>query len=98
MKRKVVLQKVLATVMALSMAAGVSISNVQMVKADDSDPFAFDSVSDVTFPLKEKLNLTVFVNAPTTYFLVWNLGYYTRSFQTTGRNRNTHRIGKTAFI
>ena len=66
MKRKVVLQKVLATVMALSMAAGVSISNVQMVKADDSDPFAFDSVSDVTFPLKEKLNLTVFVNAPTT--------------------------------
>lgn len=66
MKRKVVLQKVLATVMALSMAAGVSISNVQLVKADDSDPFAFDSVSDVTFPLKEKLNLTVFVNAPTT--------------------------------
>lgn len=40
MKRKVVLQKVLATVMALSMAAGVSISNVQLVKADDSDPFA----------------------------------------------------------
>ena len=66
MKRKVVLQKVLATVMALSMAAGVSISNVQLVKAEDSDPFAFDSVSDVTFPLKEKLNLTVFVNAPTT--------------------------------
>lgn len=59
MKRKVVLQKVLATVMALSMAAGVSISNVQMVKADDSDPFAFDSVSDVTFPLKEKLNLSM---------------------------------------
>ena len=61
MKRKIVLQKVLATVMALSMAAGVSISNVQLVKAEDSDPFAFDSVSDVTFPLKEKLNLAVLI-------------------------------------
>ena len=30
------------------------------------DPFEFASVSDVTFPLKEKLELTVFVYAPTT--------------------------------
>lgn len=28
-----------------------------------ADPFQFDSVSDVTFPLKEKLNMTVFVYA-----------------------------------
>ena len=66
MKRKVLFQKILAAFLAVSMTAGVSISNVQLVKADDSDPFAFESVSDVTFPLKEKLNLTVFVNAPTT--------------------------------
>lgn len=53
MKRKVLFQKILAAFLAVSMTAGVSINNVQLVKADDSDPFAFESVSDVTFPLKE---------------------------------------------
>lgn len=32
----------------------------------EEDPFAFDSVSDVTFPLKEKLTLDVFVYAANT--------------------------------
>ena len=33
-------------------------------RTDDSDPFKFASPKDVTFPLKEKLTLTVFVNNP----------------------------------
>ena len=32
----------------------------------EEDPFSFESVSDVTFPLKEKLELTVFVYATNT--------------------------------
>ncbi len=32
----------------------------------EGDPFAFDSVSDVTFPLKEKLTFTVFVKSSST--------------------------------
>lgn len=43
-----------------------SASSDDTASQDSSDPFKFASVKDVTFPLKEKLELTVFVYATTT--------------------------------
>jgi putative aldouronate transport system substrate-binding protein len=53
---------------ALSLAASLcaSIPAVSPVLADESDPFQFDSVADVTFPLAETLTLDVFVYASNT--------------------------------
>lgn len=48
--------------------AGKAEASTEAAAADEGegDPFAFASVSDVTFPLKEKLNMTVFVYATNT--------------------------------
>ncbi len=81
MKRKIV-TKIAAVILTVAMTATTLVgcgetsqqgenSQEQQDSAsteaiDSGDPFEFASVSDVTFPLKEKLELTVFVYAPTT--------------------------------
>lgn len=73
MKKRMATKKAAAVmmtaVMATSMFGGV-------VKAEE-DPFAFDSVSDVTFPLAETLELDVFVYATATGGGTYQTNYVT---------------------
>lgn len=60
-----------ATALTVSMFSGcgsesAKTSETESTVLGEDDPFAFDSVKDVTFPLKEKLTLTVFVYASNT--------------------------------
>ena len=79
--RKRLLPAVMAAVMGASLLAGCGGGNASTdtastggtaaaddgaAAADSGDPFEFESVSDVTFPLKEKLTLDVFVYASLT--------------------------------
>jgi len=73
--KKGILSWMIVAVMMMSLLAGCGSSKTQTGKEESSgdkdsvtkeDAFQFDSVSDVTFPLKEKLELTVFVYATNT--------------------------------
>lgn len=77
MKRKGLAKKVMAATMAAAMTATMLTGcggeekkeekkepAKQEAAKEESDAFKFDSVKDVTFPLKEKLTLTAFVNEP----------------------------------
>lgn len=78
--RKRLLPAVMAAVMGASLLAGCggnastdtassggsAAADDGAAAADSGDPFDFESVSDVTFPLKEKLTLDVFVYASLT--------------------------------
>lgn len=57
MKKKMVTKKAAAWMLAAATAASLFGGTVMA----EEDPFAFESVSDVTFPLAEKLELDVFV-------------------------------------
>lgn len=57
MKKKMVTKKAAAWMLAAATAASLFGGTVMA----EEDPFAFESVSDVTFPLAEKLELNVFV-------------------------------------
>ena len=74
MKKKMVTQKTAAWTLAAAMTA--SLFGGQTVMAEE-DPFAFGSVSEVTFPLKEKLELDVFV-----YGTGGGGGFYTTNYVT----------------
>lgn len=60
--KKSFITKLFAVMTAASMLAG----GAAVVAAEEKDPFAFDSVADVVFPLEEKLELDVFVYATNT--------------------------------
>ena len=59
-------KRTIKKLLALMTAAAMTVSGGALSVAADEDPFSFESVSDVTFPLKEKLELTVFVYATNT--------------------------------
>lgn len=63
MKKRNRTQKAVALLTAATMMSGLL---PVYGNAEENDPFAFESVSDVTFPLEEKLNLTVYVYGTTT--------------------------------
>ena len=54
------------TAISLAAALCASIPTAVPALANGEDPFRFDSVADVTFPLEEKLTLDVFVYATNT--------------------------------
>lgn len=77
MKKRILINKRLVSIlvvlaMMVTLLGGCGKSNTKAPDTNTSeiiateDPFNFASVSDVTFPLKEKLELTVFVYATTT--------------------------------
>ena len=51
-------KRTIKKLLALMTAAAMTVSGGALSVAADEDPFSFESVSDVTFPLKEKLELT----------------------------------------